>query len=386
MPLSLQRASEWSWRLLLIGAAIFAVGWMLSKVFLLVVVVIAALLLASMFHPPAARLRRRGWSARLSTTVSMVAGLLLVATFAGLLVPQIADEFAKVGDQAAAGVRQAQDWLVHGPLHLSTKQVDNIANGLVRQLQGGGGSSLVTGVVSGAVAAGAIIAAVLLTLALTVFFVRDGREIWNWLVDLLPAGARPRAHEIGDISWETLASYIRGIAVIGLFDAVFIGLGLVALGVPLVLPLMLLTFIAAFIPLAGSTIAGLISALIALVDQGLVSALILVAVIIGVQQFEGNVLYPVVMRRAVDTHPVPILLGVTAGALLMGIFGAIVAVPVVAIAGRVIVLTRESSAEAELPEHDSAGDQAVLLEPDGARRFVPAQDAVTPASSRSTSA
>jgi len=201
VPQSLHRASEWSWRLLLIGAAIFVVGWMLSKVFLLVVVVMAALLLTSVFHPPAARLRRRGWSARLSTTVSMIAGLLLVATFVAVLVPQIADEFAKVGDQAAAGVRQAQEWLIHGPLHLSTRQVDNIANGLVRQLQGGGGSSLVTGVVSGAVAAGSIIAAILLTepdgLCVGRVALDDGTEVLGVLAEPALVEGRREITEYG---------------------------------------------------------------------------------------------------------------------------------------------------------------------------------------------
>jgi predicted PurR-regulated permease PerM len=382
VPEGLHRASEWSWRLLLVAAAVLAVGWALSKVFLIVVVVIVALLLATLFEPPAARLRRRGWSAGAATAVAMTTGLLLIVAFTALLVPQVADEFGKVGDQAAGGVREAQRWLIEGPLSLSANQVDRIANGIVRQLQGGGGASLVSGVVSGAVAAGAIIAAILLTIALTAFFVRDGRTIWSWLVGLLPAGGRRRAEQIGEISWETLGAYVRGIAVIGLFDAVFIGLGMLLLGVPLVLPLMALTFLGAFIPLVGSTVAGLVAVLVALVDVGAVQAGILALVIVGVQQFEGNVLYPVVMRRAVDVHPVAVLLAVTAGALVMGIFGAIISVPVVAVAGRVLRLVREEHAE---PAGDPGPGEAVLLEPDGERRFVPAQGALAPASSRSTS-
>jgi predicted PurR-regulated permease PerM len=382
VPEGLHRASEWSWRLLLVAAAALAVGWALSKVFLIVVVVIVALLLATLFHPPAARLRRRGWSTGVSTAVSMTAGVLLIATIVALLVPQVADEFGKVGDQAAQGVREAQRWLIHGPLHLSGDQVDRIANGIVRQLQGGGGASLVSGVVSGAVAAGAIIAAILLTIALTAFFVRDGRAMWDWLVGLLPAASRPRANEVGDIAWETLAAYIRGIAIIGLFDAVFIGLGMVLLGVPLVAPLMALTFLGAFIPLVGSTVAGLVAVLVALVDVGAVQAGILALVIVGVQQFEGNVLYPVVMRRAVDVHPVAVLLGVTAGAIVMGIFGAVIAVPLVAIVGRVLALVREERAA---PVELAGSGEAVLLDPGGERRFVSAQEALAPASSRSTS-
>lgn len=382
VPRGLQRASEFSWRLLIVAAALFAVGWALSKVFLVVVVVIAALLLTTLLNPLASWLRRRGWSSGLATAVSMVTGLMVLGLAGWLVAPAVVDEFGQVGKQAASGVREAQHWLVHGPLHLSHEQVDNIANRLVDQLRGGGGSSIVGGVVSGALAVGEVIAAILLTIVLTVFLVRDGRQIWNWLVGLLPRDSRPRAHQVGEIAWETLSHYIRGIAIIGAFDAILIGIGLLALGVPLVLPLMLLTFVGAFIPLAGSTVAGLISALVALVDQGIVAALILVGIIVLVQQFEGHVMYPVVMRRAVDVHPVPIILGVAAGALLMGIFGAIVAVPVVGIAGRVLALLREEAAE---PPPPAAPGEAVLLGEAGERQLVSAQEALTTASSRSTS-
>lgn len=383
VPRGLQRASEFSWRLLIVAAALLAVGWALSKVFLVVVVFIAALLLTTLLNPLAARLRRRGWNTGLATAASMISGLMVLGIVGWLVAPAVIDEFGQVGKQAAVGVREAQRWLVNGPLHLSPNQVDNIANRLVDQLRGGGGSSIVGGVVSGALAVGEVVAAILLTIVVTVFLVRDGRQIWNWLVGLLPRDSRPRAHQIGQIAWDTLSHYIRGIAIIGAFDAILIGIGLLALGVPLVLPLMLLTFIGAFVPLAGSTVAGFISALVALVDEGLVAALVLVGIIILVQQVEGHVMYPVVMRRAVAVHPVPIILGVAAGALLMGIFGAIVAVPVVGIAGRVLAMLREQAGE---PPPMTVPGEAVLLGEDGERRTVSAQEALSAASSRSTSA
>src|SRR3954452_10045538 len=336
VPGGLVRASEWTWRMLVVAGGVLAVCWALAQVFVVVVVVVAALLLTTLFDPPAARLRRRGWSPRLATAVSLTVGVLGIAAIVALLAPPVAEELSKVGDQAAAGVEQVQHWLIHGPLHLSHKQVDKIASGIVRELQGGGGTSLVSGVVSGAITAGAVIAAILLTIALTAVCVRDGRECFEWLVGLLPQSGRERARQIGDISWETLSAYIRGIALIGLVDATFIGLGLWIVGVPLVVPLMAVTFVGAFIPLAGSTIAGILAALVALVSQGWVSSLIVVAIVIAVQQTEGNVLYPVIMRRATDAHPVAVLLGVTAGAVLAGIFGAIIAVPLVAVVGRVI--------------------------------------------------
>jgi putative heme transporter len=381
VPEGLRRASEWTWRLLLVAAGVLAVGWLLSKVFLVVVVVIVALLLTALLHPLMSRLRRRGLSAGPATALTMVVGLLVVVTIVAFIAPGLADEFALLGDRAAQGVREAQHWLVQGPLGLSSKQVDHIGNGLVRQLQGGGGSSAVSGIVSGALAVGSILAAALLAIVLTVFFLRDGRLIYSWLVGLLPRTSRGRALQIGDIAWDTLTGYIRGIATIGLFDAVCIGLGLALLGIPLVFPLMLLTFIGAFVPIVGATVAGMLAVLIALVDHGLTAALIMTAVIIGVQQFEGNVLYPVVMRRAVEVHPVAILVGVAVGGIVAGILGAIIAVPTVAIIGRVLELLREE----DVPPGAVEETGAVVLEPDGERRFVPAQDVLSASSSRATS-
>src|SRR4051812_10073437 len=197
VPGGLVRASEWTWRMLIIAGGVLALCWALAQVFVVVVVVVAALLLTTLFDPPAARLRRRGWSPRMATAVSLTVGVLGIAAIVALLAPPVADELSKVGDQAAAGVQQVQHWLIHGPLHLSNKQVDKIANGIVRELQGGGGSSLVSGVVSGAITAGSVLAAILLTIALTALFVRDGRECFEWLVGLLPQGGRARARQIG---------------------------------------------------------------------------------------------------------------------------------------------------------------------------------------------
>lgn len=374
MPRGLHRASEWTWRLLLLAAGVLAVGWALSKVFLVVVVVIAALLLTAILNPAAERLRRRGWPSGRATIVTVFAGLVVLVALVAFVAPSMVSEFAALGDKASEGVREAQRWLINGPLSLSAEQVDKAANGVVRQLQGGGGTSLVSGVVSGAVAVGSILAASLLAVVLAVFFVRDGRLIFTWLVGLLPGTARARATQVGDIAWETLSGYIRGVALIGLFDAVCIGLALVLLGIPLVLPLMLLTFMGAFIPIVGATITGLIAVLVALVDHGGTSALILLVVIIAIQQLEGNVLYPVVMRRAVDVHPVAILLGVAAGGIIAGVLGAIIAVPVVAVIGRVLTLLREEQEGAgTLPDEPGA----VILDADGGRRFTAAHDAIT---------
>jgi len=144
--------------------------------------------------------------------------------------------------------------------------------------------------------------------------------------------------------------FLRGQTIVALFDAVFIGLALVLIGVPLVLPLALLTFFGAYVPILGATVAGSAAALVALFAEGPVAALLVIAAILAVQQIEGNVLQPYVVGRSVHVHPVAILLGITAGGVLAGIIGVMVAGPAVAVGGALLRFLRdEPGADASAP-------------------------------------
>jgi predicted PurR-regulated permease PerM len=171
--------------------------------------------------------------------------------------------------------------------------------------------------------------------------VRDGRRLWSWIVDLFHPDRHAALHELGERSWGALSTYIRGVFVVATIDAVFIGAGLLALGIPMALPLIVLTFIAAFFPILGATVAGAAAVLVALVSNGVLAACVILAVILLVQQLEGNVFYPIVVGRRLQLHPVAILLALATGAVLAGVAGAFLAVPFVSVASAVLGFVRE---------------------------------------------
>jgi putative heme transporter len=195
-------------------------------------------------------------------------------------------------------------------------------------------------VLSGAMTFGQILASALLTVVLVFFFVKDGQRIWDWTARLFPASVRGRVHEAGESSWAVLGAYMRGVVLVATFDAVFIGLGMALVGMPLVLPLAVLTFLAAFVPIVGAFVAGAAAVLIALVSNGFVAALIVLGIVLLVQQLEGNVLYPLILKRTMEMHPVATLLAVSTGGVLAGIIGALVAIPLTAMVATTLPILR----------------------------------------------
>ena len=198
---------------------------------------------------------------------------------------------------------------------------------------------------------------VILTVLLTFFFLKDGPWIRDWLLERVGEPVARRLRPAAQAAWGTMSGYIRGVAVVGLFDAVFIGIGLLALRVPLVLSLALLTFVGAFLPLVGAFTAGLVSALVALVSRGPLTAVAVVGVTLLVQQLEGHVLQPLVMSRAVRLHPVVILLVLGAGGILGGIAGAFLAVPVVAVAASATSAWRSAGPAATRTDRPRAAEE-----------------------------
>lgn len=338
----LKAVSEWCARFLLIAAAVAVIGYVILHLLLVVVPMIAALLIATLLVPPANWLRAHRWRPAAATALVVVVALLVIAGLVAAVGPPVAGEFGQVGHQAQAGLRSVQDWLINGPLGLSPKNVNNLGNSIVdaaRNALGGGsgsGSNIARGVVSAGLKVAEVAAGVVLGIVLLVFFVKDGRLIFEWLVDLAPQRARPRVHQIGEVSWTAISQYVHGIIIVALFDAVFIGIALAIVGVPLVLPLMVIIFITAFIPLVGAWVSGAVATLIALVTAGLVPAIVVVAAFVVVNQLEAHVLYPVVVGRTLKLHPVAVILGVAIGGVVLGILGALFSVPIVAVIGRII--------------------------------------------------
>jgi predicted PurR-regulated permease PerM len=338
MPRSLVTASELGWRFLVVVGAVVVLAYGLWYVRLVALPAFLALLLSTILVPPARALRRRGLGAALSTSIVFFGGLAVAAAVAALVVPPFADEVGTLTDTITGGA-QKLGRLVASPFGLSHAQVQRTVNGVSDRLHASGGD-IASGVLTGAVIVGQIVAAALLTLVLLFFFVKDGPQLWRWTVRLFPDGLRPRVDHAGRMSWNVLGAYVRGQAVVATVDAVFIGIGLAIVGLPLVLPLVVLIFVSAFVPIVGAFTAGAAAVLIALVSKGAGAALAVLGINLAVQQLEGNVLYPMIMRRTIELHPVATLLIVGAGGIVAGIIGALVAVPIAAVAATVLPILR----------------------------------------------
>ncbi len=334
--------SALAWRLLVIVAAAALIVYALVVLRLLVIPVIVALFLSTLLYPPVAWLRSKGWPSLLATWVVLLSCIGLIIALVFLLAPQVSSEIDDLGGQLKAASEDVLTWLAEGPLDVSRAEVSDYVDQASKTLSESSGR-ITAGVLSGAVKVAEIVAALLLTLVLLFFFVNGGEKMWRWILERSPTDQREDIEKVGRRAWTAMGSYIRGTALIALADAVLIGAALLILGIPLAVPLILLTFFGGFFPLVGATVAGIISALVALVGAGVTDALIVAGWVIVVQQVEGDVLQPMVMGRAVRLHPVVILLALTAGALIGGVAGAFLAVPTVAIATAIGSYYREKS-------------------------------------------
>ena len=338
----LRRVGEAALWIVVIAAAVWVVVQVASLLRLVVLPFAFAVLLSTFLAPPALWLRARGWPDALAAITVLATALLVLVAIGLLLVPAIVDEFAELDVGLGGAVDDAQRWIVDLPLPVPAEQVSDGIDRVQQQL-GNSVDAFVAPLVSGAMVAVEVAAGLLLAAVTTFFLLKDGDRIWAWVVSLLPPRRRGDGRAIGERAWQALGGFVRGQTVVALVDAVFIGLGLVLMGVPLALPLAVLTFFGAYIPVVGATIAGALAVLMALVSDGVVAAAVVVAIVVGVQQFEGNVLEPVIVGRAINVHPLAILLGVTAGGVLAGIIGAMIAAPLIAVAGTVLAYLREQS-------------------------------------------
>jgi predicted PurR-regulated permease PerM len=338
--------ARFSLRFLLIVAAVVVLGYLAGVFWVILLPVLLGLVLATVLWPPVRFLRRRGAPAALAAVSVLLVALLLLAGIIGGLAPQVTGQAQELADQVTLGLSDLQERLTGPPFNLGQDQIGETVDNVISELQANA-QSLVSQVLTGAVAAGSLLITALLSLVLCFFYLKDGPRFLPWIGGLVGPRAAPHVSALAQRSWVTLSGFIKAQAAVGLVDAVFIGIGLAILGVPLALPLAVLVFFGAFIPIVGAVVSGALAALVALVTNGVTSALIVVALVLVVQQLEGNVLQPILVGRTLDLHPAVVILAVTAGGTLSGIIGAFLAVPVVAVAAVVVRYARQQLAEVE---------------------------------------
>lgn len=315
----------------MVASGVVVVIVALSRLRVLVLPMIVALLLSTVLVPAVGWVQRIGVPRIVATWLVLLSSVGVVAGILVLSAPSVAGEFQDLAPTVQAGVDQVENWLVEGPLEMSRAEIDRYSDKIVDQVRSSG-DRVISGVLAGAVLASEVAAGAILTLVLLFFFVKDGEKICSFGLRQVRAEHQDLARALGRRSWGAVGGYMRGTAAVALVDASIIGLGLVVIGVPLVLPLSVLTFFGAFFPLVGAVLAGIIAVLVALVSGGPTDALLTMGVVLVVQQVEGNVLAPLVLGRAVRLHPVVIMVVLSSGAILGGLIGAFLAVPTTAVA------------------------------------------------------
>lgn len=315
-------------QVILLVAGLVVAGHAFAKLQLVLVPLLLGIILASAAWPLVRRLRTRGVGDIASAAAALLGLLAILAILGWIVVAGIAGDWRELRDGAVDGLRQLRAWVADvAPVALP--EVDSFR----RDLNGGAPVAEARDqATSGAVALAEVGSGIVLTLVITFFLLKDGERFARRLMRHAPEEYCPRIERIGMRSVDVLGAFVRGTAIVAVVDAVAIGVALLVLGVPLALPLAVVVFLGAFVPLVGATVAGGVATLVALVSDGPVTALIVVAVVVAVNQLEGDFLAPIVLGNAVSMHPLAILLALATGFVLSGVVGALLAVPLLAVA------------------------------------------------------
>ncbi|MGI9162891.1 MAG: AI-2E family transporter [Mycobacterium sp.] len=355
-----RKAAAWCWRLLVILATILALLWLVGELQVILVPVALAVMVTALMVPAVDWLDRRGAPRGGAVALVLLTGF---AAFGGIMtfvVSQFISGLPSLTEQVTRSIDNATKWLIDGPAHLSHEQIEKAGDAAVKALRDNQ-EKLTTGALSTAASLAEIVTGALLMLFTLIFLLYGGRNIYDYLTRIVPAGARERVRDAGRAGFGSLIGYARATFLVALVDAIGIGTGLAIMSVPLALPLASLVFLGAFIPVVGAVVTGMLAVVVALLAKGVFYALITLGLIIAVMQLESHVLQPLLMGRAVSIHPLAIVLAIATGAVLAGVVGALLSVPVLAFlnsAIRVLVADNPAGRAAQL----EAADNAVLVE------------------------
>jgi putative heme transporter len=331
-------AGRVGWAIIGVAGAVVVIGFVLGRLSLVVVPVVLALFPATVLAPLANRLKRRLPDA-VAASIALVAGIAAVGLVIALMVPLVVAELPRLADSAGEGVAEVVRFLDESLVGLDLGGVAGLVDRAREQL--GDLGELAGPALDAATAAFEFVVAALLVVVVLFFYLKDGGRIGRGLLAVVPRRMQPRLRRVGEQAWQTLGAFFRGQLLIALVDAVAIGVGLALLRVPLALPLAVLVFFGGLFPIVGAVTAGALAVLVALAHGGLVLGLLVLALIVAVQQLEGNILEPLILSHVVKLHALIVVLAVTAGAIAFGVLGAFLAVPVVAVVGHVARILRD---------------------------------------------
>ncbi|WP_424183598.1 AI-2E family transporter [Actinokineospora sp. G85] len=330
VPRGLRVSAALSWRFLVVIGAMYAVIWLMGYFATLVVPIAIAILLSALMAPGVSALMRWRVPRGLATAIVLVGGLAILGGVLTFVVTEFISGLPDLQSQVGSSLDTVRTWLADGPLHLRQDQIQQFLTTAIDSIKNNQ-SEITTGALTTAATIGEILTGMLLTLFVLIFFLYDGGGIWSFLVRGVPERVRDRVDVAGRRGFSSLVSYVRATAAVAVVDAVGVGVGLWLVGVPLVVPLAALVFLTAFIPIIGALLAGSVAILIALVANGPIQALVVLAILIGVMQLESHVLQPWLLGRAVRLHPLAVVVAIAAGLVSAGIAGALLSVPLLAV-------------------------------------------------------
>jgi predicted PurR-regulated permease PerM len=329
VPRWLRIGAAWSWRLVLLAALLYVAGRVASLLYLVIVPCAAALLLTALLQPLAARLRRHGFGPLAATWCTLLLAFILIGGAVWLVTARVEAEYPALVSQVKHTSTEIQSWLAGPPFHIKTGNLTKLSDNLVNYLSKH--QSLLEGtVLTGGRILVELLAGLVLCFFISFFLIKDGDRIWVWVTSGLPTERRRRASLAGQAAWQSVVHYVRGTILVAAIQATVMGITLAIINAPLVAPLALIMFLAAFVPLAGVLIAGTLAILIVLAAKGLIAAVIVLGVLVLMNQLDGHLLQPQVVGKMVRLHPLAVILVLAVAGLVAGIAGAVVAVPITA--------------------------------------------------------
>lgn len=377
-PHWLRVVAGWSWRTLVVVAAVALVFWATTRILMVFVAVFLALVFTAVLRP-LVNVAERIMPRALATGLSILLSILLIAGLFTWIGFSVAGQWGQLGEQFGSGISTILEFLEASPLHL--RITDEDVQSWLRQGQEWlteNSAQIASQALSGAGSVAIVFGTIALAIFCTVFFLSSGHRMWHWFLNQLPARFRQTWLIGGDAAWYTFSGYTRGTVIVAAADGVLALVVLLVLGVPLAAPRSVLVFIGAFIPLIGAPLAMVVAMIVALAANGFLNAVLVGIFIALIGQFEGHVLQPLVMGKQVALHPVVVALSVTTGTLVFGILGAVIAVPIVAVAWSVFSRLRSVDPPTDFEDDDAddpdgrsgagAGDESAEAAPAGHER------------------
>lgn len=362
IPWGIRVAAEAGWRLLILAGVVWVLIQVIGTISMMVVAFSAALLITALLQPSVSMLKRWGLGRGLATASVFIGGFGFMGLIGWFVVWQVIDSQEELVKQVQSGVNELREGILNSPFQVTDEQLNDFADNLNVWI-GEHSEELTSAGIEGASFLVQFFTGAALAAFITLFLLYDGRRIWNWCLNFVPSSAREGVAGAGPRAWVTLTGYVRGTVIVAFIDAVGIGVGIYFLGVPMAVPLAVIVFLFAFVPIVGALVSGSLAVLVAFVTNGIGTALLVLGIVLLVQQIEGNILQPLILGRLVQVHALGVVLAVTAGTLIAGIPGAVVAVPLVAVTNTAVGYLRAYAAQQHPDQRQHHGSTITELSP-----------------------